>query len=207
MTIRPVSIDIAPSVADPNGICAAQTTGGAGNLTINGVLASGGVATLPIAGHVSITSTGNLSSLTFTVYGTLRNGVSASEAVTGPNNSTVVTSLNFKTVIQVAVSGTVGTNVEVGTANSLDGPWVVLERHDTSGHACHIHKSSDANFTFDVETTGDNVFAVGEAGAEGIAEGLEATELSKFIEPGAFAVRLILTAYVAGSARFTVSGA
>lgn len=207
MTIRPVSIDIAPSAAVANGICLAQTAGGAGDLTINGGLASGGVATLPLAGHVAIASSGNLSAVTFTVYGALRNGQLISEAVTGPNNSTVVTKANFKIVTQIAVSGAVGTNVTVGSANSLEGPWVILERYDTNGHVFHIHNSSDANFTFDVETTSDNVFDTGESGAEGVAEGLSATEFSKYVEPGAVAVRAKITSFVAGSMRFTVSGA
>ena len=40
------SYAFAPTALDADGVCASQTLGGAGNLTIDGVLASGGVATL-----------------------------------------------------------------------------------------------------------------------------------------------------------------
>lgn len=205
MTIRPVSILIDPATADPDGICAAQTLGGAGDLTINGVLASGGVATLPIAGHVAIASSGNLSSRTFTVYGTLRNGLETSEAIAGPNNSTVRTTKNFKTVTRVAVSGAVGTNVTVGSADSLEGPWIPIPRWDSDGSSFQIVKSSDANYTFDIETTNDNVFKVGEDGASAYAHSLDQTDLHKGLSNGPVAVRLKLTSFVAGTARFLVS--
>lgn len=103
---------------DRDGICQAQTTGAAGDLTINGALASGGVWTsTSSAGQrkIGIYSGANLSALTFTVYGTNEWGYPISEAVTGPNTTTVSTTLDFYTVTRVAASGAVGSNVEVGT--------------------------------------------------------------------------------------------
>ena len=47
------------AAADPNGVCTAQTTGGAANLTIDGALTDGGVATLVPARNATITSAGS----------------------------------------------------------------------------------------------------------------------------------------------------
>src|SRR5688572_20018296 len=110
------SITVTAIGADADGISVAQTTGGAGNLTITGVFASGGVATFgPVTvieypgastettrggSLISLTSTGNLSGVTFTVTGVLYNGTSSTEAITGPNNNTVVGTKHWRSVSQ-----------------------------------------------------------------------------------------------------------
>ena len=52
-----LSSDVA--AVDPNGVCEAQTTGGAANLTINGALTDGGVATLVPVRNATVTSAGS----------------------------------------------------------------------------------------------------------------------------------------------------
>jgi len=99
---------------DANGIAEDQTTGGAGNLVLDGALVTDGVATMGEAQIISIESAGNLSAVTFTVTGTDADGRVQVEAVTGPNAATVKTTEYFKIVTQIAVSAAVGTNVEVG---------------------------------------------------------------------------------------------
>ncbi len=129
--IKPKTITISPIAADADDISVAQTTVGAGNLTITGDLASGGVATLPNGGHtIDIASTGNLFGVTFTVYGADPNGTSTSEAIAGPNNGTVTTTGFFKTVTRVAVDGAVGTNVTVGHGNSLLSQIIPLDIYE-----------------------------------------------------------------------------
>lgn len=113
--MRPVVITRTLATADADGIAQAQTLVGAGSLTLNGALVSGGVAQLDVQRVVGIASTGNLSAITFTVYGTDEAGNTISESLAGPNNNTVSTALNFYTVNQVAASAAVGTNVTVGT--------------------------------------------------------------------------------------------
>ena len=51
---------------DDNGICASQAKVGAGALTLNGALVSGGVASWTDAQIVTVTSAGNDSGITFT---------------------------------------------------------------------------------------------------------------------------------------------
>jgi len=146
---------------DADGVCQSQTAGGAGNATINGALATGGVATFTAAQSVSIYSGSNLSGLTFTVYGTDRNGVSRTAAVTGPNNSTVNSTQNFKTVTRVAVSGstsgnsfTVGVN---GAGVSPTFPMDVMLNPFQVGFG--INRFSGTSATATVEYTFDNPLA------------------------------------------------
>lgn len=115
--MRPIVITRTLATADADGIALAQTLGGAGSLTLNGALVVSGVAQLTQQRVVGIASTGNLSAITFTVYGTNEAGIAISESLAGPNNNTVSTTLNFLTVTQVAASAAVGTNVTVGTTD------------------------------------------------------------------------------------------
>lgn len=115
--MRPVVVTRTLATADADGIAQAQTLVGAGSLTLNGALVVSGVAQLGVQRVVGIASTGNLSAVTFTVYGTDQAGNTISESIAGPNNNTVSTTLNFLTVNQVAASAAVGTNVTVGTTS------------------------------------------------------------------------------------------
>lgn len=107
---------------DADSVCQSQSAGAAGNLTINGAKASNGVATFSAARLITVASSSNLATLTFTITGTDINGSALVEVVTGVNNNTVTTTGYFKTITQVAISGsTGGGNVTVGmNASALD---------------------------------------------------------------------------------------
>lgn len=102
-------------------VAAAQAVGGAANLTLNGTtvnsISGAAVAYLPSLSRVYITSAGNDSGITFTVYGTvfsLTGPVAVTETVTGANTSVVSTSKQFQTVTRVAASAGAAGNVSVG---------------------------------------------------------------------------------------------
>lgn len=100
--VKAVFIEADTDAADPDGVCASQTSGAtAGSLTINGAKASGGVATLDSARQITLVSAANLSNKTFTITGTDANGNTITEDVTGPNNETVTSSKHFKTVTDI----------------------------------------------------------------------------------------------------------
>ena len=124
-----------PTAADTNGICTSQTTSAAANLSLDGALCatingnsvyapsvSGTAATADgaWARKIGITSDGNDSTVTYTIYGTDVDGKALSEAVTGPNSTTVYstnsTAANFKTVTRIATSAATVGNITVGTA-------------------------------------------------------------------------------------------
>ena len=102
--------------ADTAAIAALQTLGGAGNMTLTGSSVSDGSN---MDTTVTLTSTGNISGVTFTVTGTDASGSTITEDITGPNNTTVTGSTKFLTVTQIAADGAVSTNTSAGfTATS-----------------------------------------------------------------------------------------
>lgn len=121
------SVTIATLSNDDDGVAASQSPGAAGNLTIAGALASGGVATIAAAQIITITSGGNDSAKTFTVYGTDADGTSISEAVTGANAGAAVTTKYFKTVTRVAIDAASAGTVKVGPVGSNGAVSATLE--------------------------------------------------------------------------------
>lgn len=116
--VQAVFIEADTDALDADSISQSQTPSGAGNLTINGAKASGGVATFNSARQVTITSAGNDSARTFTVTGTDVNGFSISEAVTGANASAATSTKHFKTVTQIAVDDATAGAVTAGMNTS-----------------------------------------------------------------------------------------
>jgi hypothetical protein len=110
---------VGPSLASSaNSICLTQTPGGAGNLTINGAIASGGVATLTTPQRILFTPAGAeaTNGTIWTVSGTDWNGNSVTETINGVNNPSTAQSLyDYKTVTQIAVNKAQAGAVTVGT--------------------------------------------------------------------------------------------
>lgn len=155
--MRPVTISRTLAAAVANAICAAQQTAGAADLLINGGSAANGVATLDAQRIVGIASTGNLSGVNFTVYGTDQSGRAINETIAGPNNNTVSTTLNFYTVTRVAVNGAVATNVTVGTTGVGASMPIPLDVYLQQGSTTSVTLvSGAANYT--VQVTNDDVF-------------------------------------------------
>lgn len=108
---------------DPDGVCTAQTTSGAANLTIDGALADSGAVNFYTAASLQprkVTITGlvgnNNSGVTFTITGTNSVGTAQTEAVTGPNGAVTISSTNyFKTITQIAADGAITGNITVGS--------------------------------------------------------------------------------------------
>lgn len=105
---------------DPDSICQSQSPSGSGNLLINGVSARAGIAYLAAPRNVVITSAGDDTGITFTVYGTMYNANGSGpaygvvETVTGADTGVAVTSSVFATVTRIAVSGASAAAVTVG---------------------------------------------------------------------------------------------
>lgn len=127
--------DVVPVTLQTAGLAALQTLGGAGNM----VLAAGtGVTSrtradgtteyvLDTPRCVTLTSAGNISGVTFTIYGYDQYGQAMSFAIAGPNANTVATTKAFKTVTRVAAGGAVGTNTSVGFNDKLGLPVRVTD--------------------------------------------------------------------------------
>jgi len=203
-----ISYVAAPTSLDADGVCQAQTTAGAGDLTINGALASGGVATFGEQQRVTLYSAADLRALTFTVYGTTRVGDSISEAITGPNAGTVTTTANFKTVTQVAVSGAVGTTGTVGNSNALETAWVALE-YERPVKGISVQLSTGASLTYEVQYgAAKRTNSVAETDILALADG---TLTAKTANAGIVAtipfplIRLKITSFVSGTATLRIA--
>jgi len=126
--MQPISATVGPiDAADADGICESQTPSGAGALTLDGVLVSGGVATLDAARRVLITAVGDESGKTFVITGTSYNGQVQSETITGPNATTAQSVLDYKTVISVTISAAAANAITVGTNGVASSRWLRLD--------------------------------------------------------------------------------
>lgn len=114
------------AAAVTNGIALSQSLGAAGNLTINGSLATAGVATFDVARYVGITSAGNDSGISWTITGTDRYGRPQSEVLAGGNATVVQSQKNYLTVTKIAGSGATASTVTAGsTASGSSAPCVL----------------------------------------------------------------------------------
>lgn len=150
--MQPISVTVGPlAAADDNGIAESQTTAGAGNLTLDGALASGGVAVLDVPRQVLVTNGGNDAGITFKITGTTFGGQTVSETVTGTNGSTVATNTDFKTVTSIYVSGaTSASGVIVGTNGVAGSRWVRMDSWANSQSVIETNVSGTVNYTLQV---------------------------------------------------------
>lgn len=206
----PKTITLTPEALDRDGISAAETLAGAGNLTIGGALASGGSVTFTQAQHVTIYAAGDESGVTFTVTGTDRYGAALTEDITGPNATTVVSTANFQTVTQVAGDGATSGDVEVGVDGTCESQWYVLNyRGADSSVAIGCVLGASANLTYAVQHTYSDIFAAGfqEPDATAFTHSTltgETTDQDGVYDNLPRACRLAITAHTAGSVSMTV---
>ena len=122
--VSPKSKTLVPDTtsADDNSIAAAQTPGGASNLTLLATAST--FAPTGVGLFVTVTGDGatDLRSTNFTITGTNALGITATEVLAGPNGAATVTStLKYNTVTQIAVSGGTTTAVRAGNAAGSSG--------------------------------------------------------------------------------------
>lgn len=155
--MRPIFITRVLTAAVANSIALSQTTAGAAALTLNGALATNGVATLAAPGQVTLTSTGALTGINFTLVGTDYRGWTVSEILAGPGNNTVTSVNSYATITSITSSATVGTNITAGNAASGSSPVVPIDTYaNPSDISLGVEITGTANVT--VQYTVDNVF-------------------------------------------------
>jgi hypothetical protein len=168
---RVITVTVGPmAAASATNISASHSYGAAGNLTLDGSTVTGGVAILDQPRRVLITSAGNDSSVTFTVYGTDWNNQSTSEALVGASGApgSVFTKTDFKTVTRIAISGASASTVTVGTNSTASTRPVLL---DPFGFA-RVSQQVDASggtVTASIENTLDDFIGIGEPPAMSFA--------------------------------------
>lgn len=124
------SYDVVPVALSATAVAAAQAVAGAGNLTINGASATGGIATLDVPRAVSIVSSGaGDTTQTATVFGFDVYGQAMSETIAFNGTTTVNGQKAFRRVTRVAISAAMAGNASVGSTDILGLPYRVTSRN------------------------------------------------------------------------------
>jgi hypothetical protein len=161
--MRPIQQNLSCFAAVTNSIATAQTPTLNANLTLNGTLVSGGVATLLTPATVSLTSTNNFSTVTFTVIGTDASGNTISEAIAGPNNNTVQTTKVYATVTQIQTDAPSGLTTETVSAGNTAvglGPtaWWPLDIYTPNQVTSISGTIVSGSLTYSVQYTNEDPF-------------------------------------------------
>jgi len=202
--MRPVTRTYTATAAHADNICESQKGTNAGNMTIDGALATAGVATLDIPRHIVIDSDGAESTVTFTIYGTDRYGLPISEVLVGADHAANSTSVkNYKTITRIARDKSNVGNVIIGTANSFEGEWIPVEHHATNT-SVQVDTSS-TGFTHTVQYTHESPWDADETTLFGTVfyEACTGDKAAAITVP-CTAVRLVVTGYSSGSAELSV---
>lgn len=150
-------------LASTASIALGQTTTGTAPIILNGPYSIEPRAPLVAVAKMSdayerkitLTSTGNLGSINFTIVGTDYNGNPLTEVLAGPNNSTVTSTLNYYQITSITPSATVGTTISVGTGLTGQTAWVGATTYNAPISAgLYIAVTGTINVT--VEATPDN---------------------------------------------------
>lgn len=211
--MRPIQKTISYAAADPNSAVEAETPADGVDLTLGGAFASGGVVTFPEPTVVDFTSASDLSATTFTVIGTDAMGLAQSEAVVGPDSTTVSTTLLFKTItsIEVATAVTYTTEtIEVGNPDTPSfgtGEWWPLDIYVPNQVTTISVNELSGSITYSVEYTNEDPFdtSITQLAVAHPAAGFTGatTDQTHFTTTLMRAVRVNFTAG-SGSARVTV---
>ena len=191
--MRPNIIDLDVADASLTGFATGLT--GAGPFTTFTVT----TATDGLAHQLSITSAANISALTLTVVGTDVNGAALSEAITGPNATTVESVNYFKTITSITASATLG-------ANTMDIGWVDEVTSITypidwrSPYACNLAVDVTGTINFTAQQTFVNVLA-GETAiwSDITALASKTADTVSTAAVGATAIRIIINSYSSGA--------
>lgn len=121
--MRASTITKSLTAGSANAIALSQTPLAAGNLTINGALASGGVATLSTQRRVIVHSAADDTGRTWTVTGTAEGGLPIKDSFAGANTADAQSNLDFLTVTQISVDAATAGAVTAGTNGVGSSPW------------------------------------------------------------------------------------
>ena len=159
--MRPRVLTIGPyATTDPNAVAASQTpaAGGIQELTIDGVFASGGIATMDFRREVVISAAADETARVFVVTGTDAKGNQLVEAVAGPNATTASTVRAFTTVTSVKVDDDTAGAIEVGTLAVVATNWLPVNYvAPTFQIGLSLIIGAALTPDFDVELTLDNL--------------------------------------------------
>jgi len=150
---------------DVDGICASQSPAAAGNVLINGALASGGVATLSAAHIITISTASNDTSKSWVITGKDADGISRSETITGVNATTVNSTLYWKTISNIQLIGCGATTLVVGvtSTNGCVSESIKMDYKNCPNTWSSLYCVLGGTGTYTVQDSGDDVQCEGTA--------------------------------------------
>lgn len=156
---RPKTVTLTLAV-DADGICASQTPGGSGSLTLDGALIgtdpqNSTIYTSSTAQQIGITSAGNDSGRTFTVTGKGYDSNSVwtdpiSEAITGPNATTVESSYYYTEISDISIDGAAAGAITIGPVDEAISPLIPLNYITASDTGIASGVTGTINYDIDV---------------------------------------------------------
>jgi hypothetical protein len=158
--MNPIVITATPlGVLDDDGICLPQTPGaGGGNLILNGVLVSGGVAVLAtgdMGAQVTVTTIATETAKTLTFYGTNENGAAITETINGPPASTATLANYWKTITRIVASQAFTSSVRVGVTQ-VGVSKTVIPDHAAVPFGIGLFLAVNGTVNYTVQHTGDD---------------------------------------------------
>ena len=158
--MQPMTVTVGPiDAGNDDSVCEAQTPVAGGPLTLDGVAVSGGVATFDAPRRVLITTVGNESARVFVITGTLYNGQSFSETITGiTSGGDAFTNQSFATVTEVTVDAATAGAIIVGTNDVADSPWLRLDDYAPAPTAVSVVVDGTVNYTVAISQDDPNSF-------------------------------------------------
>lgn len=152
--LKTLSLQLAAAVT--NGIATSQSLSGAGNLTLNGSLVSGGVATFDVARRVGISSVGDDRAVVWTITGTDRYSRAQTEVIQGVMGATAQSTRDFLTVTQIAGSAATAGNVTAGsTTTGSSVPYIIDYFATTANYSAVV--SNLGGSTWSLEFSNDDL--------------------------------------------------
>lgn len=157
--VMPFISTVISNAAVTNSVATSQTPAGAGNLTLTASTVTFGSSA---AQKITITSTSDISNRTFEITGTDVYGNALVETgLTGPNNGTVTSSLYFKSVTQIAISGAAAGALTAGNSADAEGQMYVPDTYSNPfsiGMGCAVVSGSP---TYSIQHTFYNTIEEG----------------------------------------------
>ena len=199
-----------------NGVCATQTTTATDqSLVLNGSLSNFNAGVTPFAVTVApglqrtltVTSTGNISTATFTITGIDTSGYAVSTTLTGPNNATATTVAEFFKVTAISV-GTIATSAfTVGVGATGTSRWAMVDTFQNPvGVTVAINTATSApvsiQHTFDPISTSTSPMIIS---ATGLTTITTATNLSYSENATAYRAIFVATGTATGAAQVNIT--
>lgn len=151
------------------------------DLTLDGALASNNDVSFSQARQITITSAGNVSGINFIITGTNQDGVSITNSShAGPNNSTVIVPILYKTITKIQASTHTTNTVKIGVTNQEAVPYfdVTGSRNNTTATGTY---ASSAHIGSTIRYGGNEILITGVNSSEQ-ARGTILDSLTKRLE-------------------------